>query len=243
MAVGAQPSVSTQKRLTTCSAFFLRFTFVCFHVCSEVTGEGEFFMTEITPVRFITCMEEEVVLEVGVLRKAPAADVAPERPRPVVHVHVRLEVARGRKRLGTQRTLVRLFLDVGHPVVVQIRAGSEPFSAHLALVGFFSRVDPPVRVQRAARAESLVAHRTNMRFFSCVRSHVSLEEGGPVESLAADLAGQECPFRPRCPRFWRDLSPHDVVDFPADGRVAAHGFPFVRVARGRGTGRADQSPR
>lgn len=55
-------------------------------------------------------MQEQVVLEVRVLAEAARADVALERPRAAVHVHVRLEVARRREGLGAQGALVRLLL-------------------------------------------------------------------------------------------------------------------------------------
>lgn len=58
-----------------------------------------------------TCVQEQVVLEVGVFAEAPVADVAFERPRAVVDVHVRLEVARRRERLGAQTALVGLLLE------------------------------------------------------------------------------------------------------------------------------------
>ena len=55
-------------------------------------------------------MQEEVIFQIGVLGKAPRADVAFERPRSAVHVHVRLEIAGRGERLGAQVALVRLLL-------------------------------------------------------------------------------------------------------------------------------------
>ena len=55
-------------------------------------------------------MEEEVVLEVGVFAEATRTDVALERPRAAVHVHVRFEVARCRERFAAQGAFVWLFL-------------------------------------------------------------------------------------------------------------------------------------
>ena len=53
-----------------------------------------------------------MVLEVGVLTEAPVTHVTLIRPRPIVNVHVRLEVAWCRERLGTQGALVGLVLEV-----------------------------------------------------------------------------------------------------------------------------------
>ena len=60
----------------------------------------------------LTRVEEEVVLEVGLLAEPAVADVALEGPRARVHVRVRLEVARRRERLGAHRALVRLLLQI-----------------------------------------------------------------------------------------------------------------------------------
>ena len=60
----------------------------------------------------LTRVEEEVVLEVGLLAEPAVADVALEGPRARVHVRVRLEVARRRERLGAHRALVRLLLKI-----------------------------------------------------------------------------------------------------------------------------------
>ena len=45
-------------------------------------------------------MKQHVIAKVRLFAEATVADVALERPRAVVHVHVTLEVTRGRKRLG-----------------------------------------------------------------------------------------------------------------------------------------------
>lgn len=47
-----------------------------------------------------TGMQKEVIFQIRMLGKAPGADVAFEWPRSAVHVHVRLEVAGRRERLG-----------------------------------------------------------------------------------------------------------------------------------------------
>ncbi len=57
-------------------------------------------------------MQEEMVLEVGVLAEAARADVALERPRAAVHVHVRFQVPGRRERLGAECALVRFLLFV-----------------------------------------------------------------------------------------------------------------------------------
>lgn len=51
-----------------------------------------------------------MVLEVGVFREAARADVALERPRTAVDVHVRLEIAGRRERLGTKAAFVWFLL-------------------------------------------------------------------------------------------------------------------------------------
>ena len=55
-------------------------------------------------------MKQHVILEIGLFAESTTAHVAFVRPRPAVNVHVALEVARSRKRLGAQRTLVWLLL-------------------------------------------------------------------------------------------------------------------------------------
>lgn len=52
----------------------------------------------------------------------------------------------------------RTYLDVRHPVVVEVAGGSEPLEADGALVRFFPAVDPAVGVERGRRAESFAAH-------------------------------------------------------------------------------------
>ena len=56
-------------------------------------------------------MKQHVVLEVGLFAESAATHVALVRPRAAVHVHVALEVAGRRKRLGAQRTFVWLLLE------------------------------------------------------------------------------------------------------------------------------------
>lgn len=84
---------------------------------------------------------------------------------------------------------MRLFLDVGHLVVVEIRRGCESFPTHSALMGLFPTVDPPVGVQGGARRESFPADLADVGFFSGVRSHVPLQERRAVESFPALAAG------------------------------------------------------
>lgn len=75
-----------------------------------------------------------MVLEVGLLGEAARADGTLERPVSVVGVGVRLEVARGRKRLEADGALVWLVLRVRHPVVVEVGGGGEPLAAGRTLV-------------------------------------------------------------------------------------------------------------
>lgn len=50
-----------------------------------------------------------------------------------------------------------------HPVVVEVRGGSESLAADLALMGLFAAVNPSMGVEGAARAESFVAYHADMR--------------------------------------------------------------------------------
>ena len=56
-------------------------------------------------------MQEEVVLEVGVLGEPSGTYVALEGPRAGVHVHVGAQVAGGRERLAAQVAFVGLVLE------------------------------------------------------------------------------------------------------------------------------------
>ena len=55
-------------------------------------------------------MQEEVVLEVGLLAEAPVTDVTAEGPGAAVDVHVTPQVTRRGERLGAQRALMGLLL-------------------------------------------------------------------------------------------------------------------------------------
>ena len=94
---------------------------------------------------------------------------------------------------------VGFVLDVGHPVVVEVRAGSEALSTRLALVRSFPSVDPPVCVQGGAGGEGLVAELTRVRSLPRVGPHVSLEQGGPVEHLATVGTGDRLLTQPGHP--------------------------------------------
>ena len=94
---------------------------------------------------------------------------------------------------------VGFVLDVGHPVVVEVRAGGEALSTRLALVRSFPCVDPPVCVQGGAGGEGLVAELTRVRSLPRVGPHVSLEQGGPVEHLATVGTGDRLLTQPGHP--------------------------------------------
>ena len=94
---------------------------------------------------------------------------------------------------------VGFVLDVGHPVVVEVRAGGEALSTRLALVRSFPRVDPSVCVQGGAGGEGLVAELTRVRSLPRVGPHVSLEQGGPVEHLATVGTGDRLLTQPGHP--------------------------------------------
>lgn len=51
-----------------------------------------------------------MIFQIRVFAESPVADVTFKRPRAVVHVHVRFQIARRRERLGAQSTFVRFLL-------------------------------------------------------------------------------------------------------------------------------------
>lgn len=55
-------------------------------------------------------MQEQVVFQIRVFAEPSIANVTLERPRSVVHVHVRLQIAGCRKRFGAQSAFVRFLL-------------------------------------------------------------------------------------------------------------------------------------
>ena len=81
-------------------------------------------------------------------------------PRHGVDLHVVPEVARGGEGSRALLAGVRLVLDVGHAVVVEVGGGREALPTHLTHVGLLPCVDPPVGVQAGAGAELLVAEVT-----------------------------------------------------------------------------------
>ena len=76
----------------------------------EVTSQCETFVALRAMMWLLPGVEEHMVLEVGHFAEASAAHCAPVRPRAVVDVLVRLEVAWGRETLAAQLTFVWLFL-------------------------------------------------------------------------------------------------------------------------------------
>ena len=61
-------------------------------------------------------------------------------------LHVVPQITRGGEGSGALLAWVRLLLDVGHPVVVEVRAGGEALATNFANMWLFSSVDPPVGV-------------------------------------------------------------------------------------------------
>jgi hypothetical protein len=59
----------------------------------------------------LTCVEEQMILKVGVLAEPSVADVALEGPGAIVNIHVRFEVPGSRERLGAQSTFMGLLLQ------------------------------------------------------------------------------------------------------------------------------------
>lgn len=62
----------------------------------------------------ITCVEEEVVAQIGLFAEAALADMALEGPAATVNVHVRFQIARRRKRFVAHGALVRLLLSISN---------------------------------------------------------------------------------------------------------------------------------
>ena len=58
----------------------------------------------------LTSMKHLVVLQVGLFAESTVTNITPEWPGTVMHVHVALQVTRGRERLGTEVALVGLLL-------------------------------------------------------------------------------------------------------------------------------------
>lgn len=106
--------------LVAAQALLLLFTFVRFQVSSQVTGQGEPLLAVLADVRLVSCMQEEMVLEIGLLAEAPVANMTLKWPGAAVNVHVALEVTGRWERFGAQRALVRLLLGVRHAMIVEI---------------------------------------------------------------------------------------------------------------------------
>ena len=58
----------------------------------------------------LTSMKHLVVLQVGLFAESTVTDITPEWPGTVMHVHVALQITRGRERLGTEVALVGFLL-------------------------------------------------------------------------------------------------------------------------------------
>lgn len=68
-----------------------------FDVRLEIARERERLVAHVTRKRLIARMRQQMVLEIGVLGEAALAQLAPERPRALVRVHVTAQIARRRK--------------------------------------------------------------------------------------------------------------------------------------------------
>ena len=78
----------------------------------EITAQGEFFVALIALVRFLACMKEHVVFQVGYFTESPIADRTSVGPGPVVNVLVGFEVTGSWKTFAAESTFVRLFLEI-----------------------------------------------------------------------------------------------------------------------------------
>ena len=61
-------------------------------------------------------------------------------------LHVVPQITRGGEGSGALLAWVRLLLDVGHPVIVEVRAGGETFATNFAHMWLLASVDPSVCV-------------------------------------------------------------------------------------------------
>ena len=68
----------------------------------------------------LTCVQQQVVLQVGLLAESPVTDVALVGPRAAVHVHVRAQIPGGRERLGAHGALVWLVLETLGLIIIII---------------------------------------------------------------------------------------------------------------------------
>lgn len=108
---GAEDRPPGRQRLPALGALVVGLTFVSLHVRPEVAGEGKLLVADLACVGLVTCVEEQVVLEVGQLGEAARTDVALEGPGARVDELVRLEVSGGGERLGAKTALVGLFVS------------------------------------------------------------------------------------------------------------------------------------
>lgn len=69
----------------------------------------------------LTGVQEQVIFQIRVLAEPSVADVTLERPRSVVHVHVRFQIAGRRERLGAQSALMRFLLQTQNIVRIYRR--------------------------------------------------------------------------------------------------------------------------
>lgn len=68
-------------------------------------------LSSMQPLRELTGVQEEMILQIGVFRESSGANVTLERPWSAVNVHVRLEVTWCWERLGAQTALMGLLLQ------------------------------------------------------------------------------------------------------------------------------------
>lgn len=101
-----------------------------------------------------------------------------------MHVDMKLQFVRLRKRLSTVLTHARLFLSVrASHVTIMRRVRGECTLTVLALEWLLSAVLTYVRAQNRRSSESLDAVRTFVRSLAAVNSHVFVEAGGLREAF------------------------------------------------------------
>lgn len=65
-------------------------------------------------------MQEQVIFQIGVFAEPSVTYVTLKRPRSVMHVHMRFQVAGSRERFGAQCTFVRFFLRIRNGILIRL---------------------------------------------------------------------------------------------------------------------------
>lgn len=106
-------------------------------------------------VRFLSCVCQQVFLQVVLGDEGLPAQVAAERSLLLVEADVRLQVTFGAEALVAKAAAERLFPGVGQHMGVQPSYLPEGFPADTALERFLARMDPLVDLQDMDRCQAL----------------------------------------------------------------------------------------